>query len=618
MLALGAVGVVFGDIGTSPLYAVSTVFSLNEGYVDPTPGDVYGVISLIFWSITLIVTLKYVVFVLRADNDGEGGILALAHLARQKVRPGLRWHSSIMLLGIIGATLFYGDSVITPAISVMSAVEGLDVAAPAASHLVLPLGAVILTALFSIQRFGTAHVGRFFGPIMVVWFAVLLIMGLHQIVQDPIILKALLPIYGIEFWAENPLIAFVAMGAIVLAITGAEALYADMGHFGRPAIRLGWFAFAFPALTINYLGQGAMILRDPSTIDGTFFHMAPAWAQIPLVVLATMATVIASQAVISGAFSVTREAQRLGFLPPLVVRQTSQVERGQIYIPAVNWMLFVGVLVLLLMFESSERLATAYGLSVTGTLILTTSLFLVLARTRWRWSTWQLLAFGIPVYLLELLFLGANLAKITHGGWLPLSIAAVLCLVMLTWARGYRLVSQRRRKIEGPIAPFIDWLHTKPVVRVPGTAVFLHADAETTPLAFKENANFNHVIHQHNWIVSTRSENVPHVPPWERVICDDLGDPFDGITHLTLRFGFRDEQDIPAALACARDQGIEVAVEEATYYLSHITVHPSNRPGMGRWRKPLFVALARNAASPVDYFHLPVDRVVVMGAQVLF
>jgi KUP system potassium uptake protein len=615
---LGAIGVVFGDIGTSPLYAVSTVFSIDHGIVKPTPGDVYGVISLVFWSITLIVTIKYVVFVLRADNDGEGGILALAHLARQKVSKGWPAYRWIMLFGVIGATLFYGDSVITPAISVMSAVEGLEIASPGASEYVLPAGVVIITMLFVVQRFGTHVVGRFFGPVMVLWFGVLAVMGLRQVVIDPAIIKGLSPVYAVEFWVAHPYTAFIAMGAIVLSITGAEALYADMGHFGSRAIRMGWFAFVFPALTLNYLGQGALILRDPRAISGTFFHLAPDWAQLPLVALATLATVIASQAVISGAFSMTREAQRLGFLPRMKVMQTSQVERGQIFIPAVNWLLFAGVLALLFVFGSSERLATAYGLAVTGTLLLTTSLFLLLARTRWRWSAWALLAFGVPVYTLELLFFGANLTKIAHGGWLPLSIAAVLCLVMLTWARGYKLVSQRRRKLEGPIGPFIDWLHTDPVTKVPGTAVFLHPDAETTPLAFRENANFNHVIHEHTWIISALSEDVPHIPLAERIVVDHLQDSHDNIAHLTLRFGFRDEQDVPLSLAVARSQGVPIDLDNAMYYLSRISVHASDRPGMARWRKPLFVAMARNSASPVEFFHLPVDKVVIMGAQVLF
>lgn len=610
---------VFGDIGTSPLYAISTVFHIDGGIVKPTPSDVYGVISLVFWSITLIVSVKYVLFVLRADNDGEGGVLALAHLARQRVPKAWRYYTIIMALGVVGATLFYGDSVITPAISVLSAVEGLEVPAPSLSHLVLPIGATIITLLFIVQRYGTHVVGRFFGPVMVVWFAVLAVLGIGQIVQHPSILQALSPWHALAFWLDHPVDSFFAMGAVVLAITGAEALYADMGHFGRPAIRLAWFAFVFPALTLNYLGQGALILRNPTTVTNTFFVMAPQWAQLPLVVLATLATVIASQAVISGAFSVSREAQRLGFLPRLVVRQTSEVERGQIYVPAVNWLLYVGVMILLVTFRSSEKLATAYGLSVTGTLIITTSLFLLLARTRWHMSVPKLLAFGLPVGLLELMFFCANLTKIAHGGWLPLLIAAVLSLLMFTWARGYRLVTDRRRKLEGPIEPFIDWLHTCPVTKVPGTAIFLHPDAETTPLAFRENANFNHVIHENVWIVSTQSTNVPHIPPAERVVVDELGDPYDAITHLTLRFGFQDEQDIPAALSLARERGVaDIELADATYYLSHITVHGSDRPGMSRWRKPIFVAMAHNAASPVDYFHLPVGQVVIMGAQILF
>jgi KUP system potassium uptake protein len=617
-LALGALGVVFGDIGTSPLYAIQTVFSIDNSLVKTTPGDVYGVISLVFWSITVVVSVKYVVFILRADNDGEGGVMALAALARTAVRPGSRRFVLVMLLGVLGASLFYGDSVITPAISVMSAVEGLSVTTPQLSHLVVPVGAAIIAVLFGAQRFGTHMVGRFFGPIMVLWFAVLAVLGGAQVVRDPAILRGLSPLYAVLFVVEHPTIAFVAMGAVVLSITGAEALYADMGHFGRGPIRRAWFLVVFPALTLNYLGQGALILRQPDTAVSPFFNLAPGFLAIPLVVLATIATVIASQAVISGAYSVSRQAERLGYLPRLTVRHTSKHERGQIYVAAVNWSLFVAVMLLLVVFGSSARLATAYGLAVTGTFLITTTLFLIFAQAAWGWGRGRLALLGVPLAVLELIYFGANLTKVVHGGWLPLLIALIVATVMLTWQRGQTLVTDRRTEMEGPLEPFIDWLHGDPVDRVPGTAVFMHPGKQSTPLALRENATFNHVIHENVLIVSTTAENVPHVSDDHRVELDHLGDPYDAITHLTLRFGFQEDQDVPAALAVARDLGIvEVDPDTAYYFLSRISVQRGPGREMSRWRKRLFLALAHNAASPIVYFRLPADRTVAMGASVV-
>lgn len=617
-LALGALGVVFGDIGTSPLYALQTVFSIDHNMVKTTPGDVYGVISLVFWSITLVVSVKYVALILRADNDGEGGVMALAALARTAVRPGGRRFGLVMLLGVLGASLFYGDSVITPAISVMSAIEGLSVTTPELDHLVVPIGAAIIAVLFGVQRFGTHLVGRFFGPVMVLWFAVLAVLGGGQVVRDPAILRGLSPHYAVLFVVEHPIIAFVAMGAVVLSITGAEALYADMGHFGRGPIRRAWFLVVFPALTLNYLGQGALILKQPEAAVNPFFRMAPESLVIPLVVLATMATVIASQAVISGAYSVSRQAERLGYLPRLTVRHTSRHERGQIYVAAVNWSLFVGVMLLLVVFRSSERLATAYGLAVTGTFLITTTLFLVFAESAWGWGRGRLVLVGVPLAVLELTYFGANLTKVVHGGWLPLLIALIVATVMLTWQRGRTLITDRRTEMEGPLEPFIDWLHGGPVDKVPGTAVFLHPNKQTTPLALRENATFNHVIHENVLIVSTTSENVPHISDDERVELDHLGDPYDAITHLTLRFGFQEDQDVPAALAVARNQEIvDVDPDTAYYFLSRISVQRGVGPEMSQWRKRLFLALAHNAASPIEYFRLPEDRTVAMGAAVV-
>ncbi|MDT4893917.1 MAG: system potassium uptake protein [Pseudonocardiales bacterium] len=617
-LALGALGVVFGDIGTSPLYALQTVFAIDHGAVKPTPSDVYGVISLVFWSILLIVSIKYVVFILRADNDGEGGIMAMAALIRERISSGGRLVSVAMLLGVIGASLFFGDSVITPAISVLSAVEGVEVAAPSVKDLVLPISVAILTLLFIVQRIGTHTVGRLFGPVMVLWFGALAALGLPKILAHPDILRALSPTYAGSFVADHPYVAFIAMGAVVLAITGAEALYADMGHFGRPPIRRAWFAVVFPALSVNYLGQGALILQQPTAVANPFFQLAPNWGRIPLVVLATMATVIASQAVISGAFSVTRQAMRLGFLPRVTVRQTSSEESGQIYVPAVNWLLFGGVLVLTLSFRSSSRLATAYGLAVTGTLLLTTTLFLILAGAGWHWPRRRLVAIGVVFGGVELTFFAANLTKVAHGGWLPLLIGVIVVTVMLTWQRGRRLVTARRIELEGSLTDFVDRLRAQPVTRVSGTAVFPHPTKDTVPVALRANVEFNQVLHEHVVIVSVVSLNVPHVPRSERLSVDPLGYEDDGVVHLAARFGFHDEQNIPEVLrdALMLTDELDFDPDSALYFLSRITIERGTDPGLRPWRKRLFIALSRNAANPAAYFALPVDRTVVMGSRI--
>lgn len=615
-LILGALGVAFGDIGTSPLYAIQTVFSVDHNAVEPTSGDVYGVLSLVFWAVTLIVTLKYILFILRADNDGEGGVLALAAATKGVVRHGGKRFAIVMTLGVLGAALFYGDSVITPAISVLSAVEGLTVPAPGLEDAVLPIAIVIITGLFMVQRYGTETVGKFFGPIMVVWFLVIGALGLAQIIRDPSILKSISPSYAVTFFIDHPFVAFIATGAVVLVVTGAEALYADMGHFGRPPIARAWFGLVFPALMLNYMGQGSLILNDPEASRAPFFLLAPDWAQWPLVILATMATVIASQAVISGAYSVTRLAERLGFLPRLTVLHTSEHAGGQIYLPVVNWVLYVGVIVLMASFRSSEHLATAYGLAVVCTLVITTALFVMYAESAWGWSRKRLAVLWVLFSVLELTFLAANLTKVAHGGWLPLVIAVVVVTVMLTWSKGRELVTERRTEKEGPLQEFVDYIHDNPLPRVPGTAVFLHPTKDTTPLALRENAMFNQVIHDEVVVVSIESANVPHVPEEERVVSDDLGDPFDGLSHLTLRFGFRDEQNIPDALALAQRQGVPIDFSDPIYFLSRITVHRGKNSQLAEWRQRLFVGLSHNAASPTEYFGLPESRTVVMGAQV--
>ncbi|MGN6753138.1 MAG: potassium transporter Kup [Intrasporangium sp.] len=616
VLALGALGVVFGDIGTSPLYAIQTVFAIDGGIVRPTHSDVYGVISLVFWSITVIVSVKYVAFILRADNDGEGGVMALAALARRWVGPGGRRGMLVMVLGVIGASLFYGDSVITPAISVLSAIEGLSVPEPALRDVEVPLGLLIITLLFLAQRVGTHRVGRMFGPVMVVWFLVLAVLGIGGIAHDPAILGALLPSWSIAFVFEHPMIAFVAMGAVVLAITGAEALYADMGHFGRSPIRRAWFGLVFPCLTLNYLGQGALVLRNPASIQNPFYLLAPHWAVFPLIVLATAATVIASQAVISGAFSVSRQAERLGYLPRLTVRHTSPVEGGQIYVPVINWVLYGGVVLLLLIFQSSQRLATAYGLAVTGTFLLTTTLFLVQAEAAWGWPRWRLVGVGLLFGVLELTFFSANLTKIIHGGWLPVVIAIFVATTMLTWRKGAAIVTRKRRNLEGPLDAFLEDMHTEPCTRVPGTAVFMHPAEDTTPIALRENLKINHVVHERVVIVGTVSEVIPHVAPQDRIRWHPVGRPEDQIIHINLHYGFQDDQNVPRALEFAQREGVPIEPDDAVYFLSRITLHRGPTKYMSRWRKRVFIALAHNAASPTDYFRLPSSRTVSMGATV--
>ncbi|QKG22364.1 potassium transporter Kup [Actinomadura verrucosospora] len=618
-LMLGALGVVYGDIGTSPLYSLQTVFSIDHGAVHPTHQDVHGVISLVFWTITVIVSVKYVTFILRADNDGEGGVMALAALVR-RVLGDVRGRAAVaMALGVLGASLFYGDSVITPAISVLSAVEGLKVSAPGLSHVVVPVAATILTLLFLVQRWGTHRVGSLFGPVMLLWFAALAVAGLVEVIERPAIVRSLSPTYAFAFAADRPYTAFIAMGAIVLVITGAEALYADMGHFGKGPIRRVWFGVVFPALTLNYLGQGALILDDPSNVKSPFFLLFPHWARLPMVVLATAATVIASQAVISGAFSVSRQAIRLGYLPRMRVRHTSPREIGQVYLPAINGILFVGVLVLMAGFRSSERLATAYGMAVTGTFLITTALFLVIARVAWRWAAWKLVLAGIVIGGAEVTYFSANLTKIMRGGWLPLLIAITVFTVMTTWERGREIVTAHRTVKEGPLPEFIEKLHRDGVRRVPGTAVFPHPTKTTTPIALRANYEHNHVVHEHVVIVSMVSENVPYVPAAERLSIDDLGYRDDGIVHVTVRHGFQDHQDLPAELHRAArlpDAELRFDPDHASYFLSRGVLRLTRAPGMRRWRKRLFLALARNAENPAEYFALPETRTVHMGSQI--
>jgi KUP system potassium uptake protein len=617
-LSLGALGIVFGDIGTSPLYALQTVFAADRHAVQPTESGVYGVISLVFWAITIIVSIKYVAFIMRADNEGEGGIMALIALIRNV---GLKRRSAqvtLVALGIFGASLFYGDGMITPAISVLSAVEGIGVVAPSLESLVVPAALAILAVLFAVQRYGTGAVGRLFGPVMAVWFTILAAAGLNEVVREPAILRAISPSYGIEFLFGHGHVAFIALGSVVLTVTGAEALYADMGHFGRSPIRRAWFIGVFPALVLNYMGQGALILHTPSAIENPFFLLIPHWGRIPMVAIATVATVIASQAVISGAFSVTRQAVQLGFLPRLTILHTSR-EAGQVYVPAVNWGIFIAVVALVIGFGSSAHLASAYGIAVTGTLAIDTLLFFVVVRVLWKQPAWVAIGGAAFFLLVDLTFFSANLPKVLHGGWFPLAIAGVVFVVLTTWQRGREIVTKKREELEGPLKDFIEEIRDpkQPISRSPRTGIFLDANPATAPLALRANVEHNCVLHENVVIVSVQTLNVPHVEESERVVIDDLKYRDDGITHVTAHFGFQDDLDVPKTLRAASERlEREADFENVSYFLSRISIIATNEPGMARWRKKLFIAIARNAASPVPYFHLPDERTVVMASHV--
>jgi KUP system potassium uptake protein len=620
-LTLGALGVVFGDIGTSPLYALQTVFHADHGAVPTTQSAVYGVLSLVFWAVTIIVSVKYVTFIMRADNDGEGGIMALVALIQRAGLAGRSARVTLVALGIFGAALFYGDGMITPAISVLSAVEGLEIADPSLESLVMPMALVILTGLFAIQRFGTGAVGRLFGLVMGLWFAVLAIGGTRQVVEHPGILRALSPTYAAAFLVEHGGTAFVALGSVVLTVTGAEALYADMGHFGPGPIRRAWFLLVFPALILEYMGQGSLILRDPAAIASPFFLSFPHWSRIPVVVLATAATVIASQAVISGAFSVTRQAVTLGFLPRLTIRHTSRAA-GQVYVPAVNWGIFAAVVALVVGFGSSTGLASAYGIAVTGTLAIDTILFFFVVRVLWGRPLWVVVA-GMAVFLtVDLAFFSANLTKVLHGGWFPLLIALAVFVVLTTWQRGRELVTRSRTEEEGPLRDFVEEIRRlePPVHRSPGTAVFLSPTKDTTPLAMRAIVEHSNALQRNVVILSIHTLNFPNVPESERVTIDDLGYAGDGISHVTARLGFQDDVSVPRILELAAASGLEgdCDVARASYFLSRMTMVATSAPGMARWRKRLFMAVARNATNPVAYFGLPDERTVVMGSHVTF
>jgi KUP system potassium uptake protein len=621
-LALGALGVVYGDIGTSPLYTEQVIFGSYKATAHITPAAAYGVVSLIFWALTIVVSTKYAGFIMRAHNRGDGGIMALtALLHRNKVAHG----AVLVTLGIFGAALFFGDGIITPAISVLGSIQGVQVATPALAHLVVPLSVAILVGLFVLQRFGSGTIGWLFGPVILVWFTVIGVLGLSQIVKDPAVLQGLSPSWAVRFMLDHGVSGYLVLGGVVLAVTGAEALYADRGHFGAAPIRLGWFGLALPALMLNYLGQAAFILHHPTLAKDAstfnpFYQMAPRWALWPMVVLAAIATVIASQAAISGSFSVAKQAVQLGFLPRLRVLHTSKME-GQIYVPIINWALCIGVVALTLVFRSATKLGDIYGVAVTGTFILNTVLFLAVARLLWGTRTRKLVPVAVLFLTVEVAFFSANIAKIEHGAWLSLVIGLVISIVMINWRRGQEIVTRNRVTQEGPLNEFLDGLTSRqpPLVRTPGVAVFLCRDKYTTPLALRADVEYTHTLPEKVIIVSVDTVSIPHVAPFDRCAIEVLGHGLFKVFHVTTRIGYHDELNVPDSLALARKRGLlekSLDLEHASYFVSRIAIKPTEAPGMQRWRKKLFIAMARNASSPIDHFGLPSDRTLMLGSQV--
>jgi len=610
-LTLGSIGVVYGDIGTSPLYAVRESVLAARGVSEAASAEVIlGILSLIIWALILVVTVKYVLLLLRADNDGEGGTLALMALAQR----ALGGRSLLVLsLGIIAAALFYGDAMLTPAVSVLSAVEGLEIAAPGLQFYVVPLAVVILVSLFAVQSRGTASVAAFFSPIMLIWFVAIAAAGLWHISQDITVLQAFSPVYGLSFLASHGLISLLTLGAVFLAVTGAEALYADLGHFGRAPIQTAWLIVALPALTINYLGQGALLLSNPQAIENPFFLLYSQWALLPMVGLATAATVIASQAVITGAFSLTRQAIQLGFLPRLEVRHTSGAQFGQIYVPRINTILLLGVLLLVTQFRSSSALAEAYGVAVSGTMVVTTLMAMVVIWKSWKWTLWVTAALMVPFLLIDTTFLSANLLKVFHGGWVPLLIGALVMLVIFTWRKGANILAAKTRRLETPIDELVEALEKKPRPRVPGTAVFLTGDPNSAPTALLHSLKHYKVLHEDNVVLTVVIENTPYVKTADRVIIEPLGKSF---SRVRIRFGFMESPNVPRALGIARKQGWSFDIMSTSFFLSRRSVRPDARSGMPPWQDRIFILLARNADDASSYFHLPTDRVVEIGTQV--
>ncbi|WP_163997420.1 potassium transporter Kup [Pyxidicoccus caerfyrddinensis] len=613
-LALGALGIVYGDIGTSPLYALRDCFSGEHG-ITPTPANVLGVLSLVFWSLIIVISVKYLGFVMRADNRGEGGILALLALVVQRGgREGSGARRMVLLtLGLFGAALLYGDGVITPAVSVLSAVEGLSVATPLFTPYVVPIALVILLALFLVQRKGTGGIGRVFGPLMVVWFTIIAVLGLHEMSGNLSVLQAVLPTHAVRFFVHNGWHGFLVLGAVFLVVTGGEALYADMGHFGYRPIRLAWFALVLPALLLNYFGQGALLLRDPSAATNPFFHLAPDWALYPLVALATAATVIASQALISGVFSLTRQAIQLGYWPRLEVVHTSAEEQGQIYLPGVNIALLLGVMLVVLGFRSSTALTAAYGIAVTATMAVTTCLAYVVARERWGMRRSVLVPLASVFLAVDLAFFGANFIKVAHGGWLPLTMGVILFTLMTTWKRGRELLGQKLRASSLGLRDLLESFGDNAPHRVPGTAIFMTGNPEIAPSAMLHNLKHNKVLHEQTLLLTISTEDVPHVPSAERVTVENL--PM-GMRRITARYGFMDDPSIPDILKRCREAGLPFNVMSTSFFLGRETLIVSRNPGMARWREAVFVWMSRNARSATAFFRIPPNRVVELGAQV--
>lgn len=614
-LTLAALGVVFGDIGTSPLYTIKEVFSAGKHPVPLTEVNIFGILSLIVWTLIMVVAVKYVAFIMRADNRGEGGIMALLALAAHNAGNNKHKQHMIMLLGILGACMFYADGMITPAISVLSAIEGLEVAAPVLNPLILPITLVVLFTLFWAQSKGTALVGAFFGPIMFLWFSTLAALGVHGIIQNPTILQALNPIYAAHFFTVSPWIAFVALGAVVLSVTGAEALYADMGHFGRFPIRLAWFGFVLPALILNYFGQGALILQYPEAVQNPFYLLAPEWLLFPLIVLATMAAVIASQAVITGAFSVSRQALQLGYLPRMHVEHTSESQEGQIYIPRVNWGLMLAVMALVLGFKSSGNLAAAYGIAVTGDMVITTLLAGMVFHNMWGWSKLRTGALISLFLTIDIAFFSANVLKIPDGGWVPLVIGIVIFTLMLTWKNGRSILYLHMKNEAMALDPFIEAIGAHPPARVPGTALFMTPNPEGVPHAMLHNLKHNKVLHEKVVILTVKFLDYPHTNDEERVEVEILPHEF---YKVTVRYGFKDEPDLPRDLMLCANEGLVLDAMDTSYFIGKEILIASAKPEMAYWRKKIFIGLFRTAETITNQFKLPPNRVVELGSQITF
>jgi KUP system potassium uptake protein len=612
-LFIGSIGVVYGDIGTSPLYALreAVVAAIGHGGSGvPTRDVILGVVSLILWALILIITGKYVLLLLRADDKGEGGILTLVSLSNRAIgKPSY----VVALLGMAGAALFYGDAAITPAISVLSAIEGLKLVTPVFEPYILPITVVIIVALFAVQSHGTASVARYFGPICTVWFVAMAVSGAIHIFDDLTIFHAFNPYYGIVFLANNGTIGLFTLGAVFLAVTGGEALYTDLGHFGRKPIQAAWFWLVFPALTLNYLGQGAMVLAQPETLANPFYLLVPSWALLPMVVLATLATIIASQAVITGAFSLTRQAIQMGLLPRMAIRHTSEEHSGQIYVPAVNWGLLIAVLALVLMFRTSSALASAYGLAVTATMAITALLAYVVVRRLWKWNLALTLLVMAPLIVVHFIFFGANLLKLFDGGWVPMVIGAVILFLMLTWRKGTRILAEKTRRIEVPLADLLKSFEKRPPHRVPGTAVFLTSDHAYAPASLLHNLKHNKVLHEHNVFLAVSTAETPRVPDGERISYERINDSF---SKLVVRFGYMETPHVPKALIACKKVGLKFDMMSTSFFLSRRHLKASGKLGMPLWQDYIFIGMAVNANSASDYFHLPTGRVVEVGTQV--